>query len=162
LLSVFAFAVPGMVALQVAGRGFFAREDMWRPMLLGTAVAAAAIPLYAAMGRAFAAEGLAASGAITMTANAVLLLLLLRRRYGGPPLTPLLGTLARGLLLAALAGAAAGWAEGFGELPLARLLLGGAAFAIVAIPGVYVLGDEAMHEAATRLTSRLRRRHGSA
>jgi putative peptidoglycan lipid II flippase len=160
LLVVFAFAVPGMVALQVAGRGFFAREDMWRPMLLGTVVAAAAIPLYAVMGRIFAAEGLAASGAITMTANAVLLLLLLRRRYGGPPLTPLLGTLARGLLLAALAGAAAGWAEGFGELPLARLLLGGAAFAGVAIPGIYVLGDEAMREAAMRVSSRLRRRRG--
>jgi putative peptidoglycan lipid II flippase len=136
LLVVFAFAVPGMVALQVAGRGFFAREDMWRPMLLGSAVAALAIPLYAVVGRAFGAEGLAASGAITMTANAVLLLLLLRRQHGGPPLAPLLGTLARGLLLAALAGAAAWWAEGSGEAPLARLLLGGAAFAAVAIPGI--------------------------
>jgi len=158
LLRVFGFAVPGMVALQIAGRGFFAREDMWRPMLLGTAVALAAIPLYVWLGRAHGAEGLAAAGALTMTANASLLLGLLRRVHGGPALAPLAGTLARAGLLACLAGAAAHFAAGTAEAALPRLLLGGAAFATVASPGIYVLGDEAMREAVSRVLARLRRR----
>ena len=49
--------------VSVAVRGFYAREEMWRPMLLGTAIAIAAVPLYLALGRAQGAVGLALAGA---------------------------------------------------------------------------------------------------
>ena len=60
LLQVLAFAVPAWVVQQIAVRGFYSRRDMWRPMLLGTAVALAAIPLYLELGRRYGAAGLAA------------------------------------------------------------------------------------------------------
>lgn len=158
LLALFAFGVPGMVTLQVAGRAFFAREDMWRPMILGTLVAAAAIPLYWVAGERFGAQGLAASGAVTMSANAGCLLVMLRRVHGGPPLAPLAETFVRALLLGAVAALAAHFGSRLAEADLPRFLAGGAAFAIVAFPGIWLIGDDAMRETTTRLLRRLLRR----
>jgi putative peptidoglycan lipid II flippase len=160
LLRVFAFAVPGWVTLQVAGRGFYAREDMWRPMLLGTVVALAAVPLYLTLGRSFGAEGIAAAGGLAMSANAVLLLLLLRGVHGGPRLAPLLATLLRAAPVAGLAGAVGSLAARAGGAPLAGVLVGACAFGIVALPGVWLLGDEATREVVRRSLARLRRRRG--
>jgi putative peptidoglycan lipid II flippase len=160
LLAVFAFGVPGWVVQQVAGRAFFAREDMWRPMLLGTAVALAAIPVYLALGDRFGSRGIAAAGALAMTGNAVLLLAVLRAVHGGPRLAPLLATLSRGAAAAVLAAAAARLAAGLVPGPLAQLAAGGAAFAAVGIPAIALLGDRAMREAQRRVWARLRRRRG--
>ena len=156
LLAVFAFAVPAWVGLQVTGRAFYARQDMWRPMLLGTAVALIAVPIYLALARRLGAEGIAAAGVLAMSGNALLLLGMLRRVHGGPALGPLLGTLARALVLAGLCGTAAVVTAGAWASPLGRLAAGATAFAIVAIPGIWLLGDEAMREALTRLARRLR------
>ena len=46
LLQIMALAVPAWVAQQVAVRAFYAREDTWRPMILSSGIALAAIPLY--------------------------------------------------------------------------------------------------------------------
>jgi putative peptidoglycan lipid II flippase len=155
ILRVFGFGVPAFVTLQVAARGFYAREDMWRPMLLGSGVAIAAAPLYLALGRRFGAEGVAAAGAIAMSVNAVLLLLLLRRLHGGPPLLPLLSTLLRASLLALPAALAAAWASRLLEPVALRVVLGAAAFATLAIPGVWLAGDEGMREALRELVAKL-------
>lgn len=158
LLRVLAFAVPAWVVQQVAVRGFYARSDMWPPALLGTAVALAAVPLYLRLGEIQGARGLAWAGVLGMSAYTLLTLLLLRVRHGGPRLGPLLGTGARAVLVALPAGAATLWAAGRVEPPAARLVLGAAAFAILALPGTWLLGDEAMREAVGRLWRRLRRR----
>jgi putative peptidoglycan lipid II flippase len=157
LLQVLALAVPAWVVQQIAVRGFYSRRDTWRPMLLGSAVALAAIPLYLVLGPRYGAPGLAAAGVIGMSANAVVTLPLLRRVHGGPRLGELRATFARALLLAVLAAVAAHWAamQAFGAL--AQLSLGLAAFAAVALPGVFVLGDAAMREAVRRGLVRLRR-----
>jgi putative peptidoglycan lipid II flippase len=160
LLVVFAFAVPAWVTQQVAGRAFFAREDMWRPMLLGTAVAVLAIPLYQALGARFGGEGLAGAGVLAMSANAALLLVMLRLVHGGPPLLPLIATLARTLAVGAAAAALAAWAAGLAGPAPAAFALGAAAFGIVAIPGIWWLGDEEVREVLTRALSRLGRRRG--
>jgi putative peptidoglycan lipid II flippase len=157
LLVVFAFAVPAWVTQQVAGRAFYARQDMWRPMILGSVVALAAIPLYQTFGARFGAEGLAAAGAVAMSANAGLLLAMLRVVHGGPRLAPLAATFLRALLLGAVAALAAAWAAGLGERPLVRLATGGSVFAIVVIPGIWLLGDDAMREIVRRVLRRLRR-----
>ena len=158
LLRVLAFAVPAWVLQQVAVRGFYARSDTWRPMLLGTLVAVGSIPLYLALGRRFGGPGLAAAGAIGMSLNALATLLLLRRQHGGPALGPLLGTGLRAALAGLLGAAGAGLAASLAPSPLGQLLAGATTFAIIAIPGTWLLGDEAMREALQRLLRRLRRR----
>jgi putative peptidoglycan lipid II flippase len=161
LLQVLALAVPAWVVQQIAVRGFYSRRDTWRPMLLGSAVALAAIPLYLVLGPRYGAPGLAAAGVIGMSANAVVTLPLLRRVHGGPRLGELRATFARALLLAVLAAVAAHWAAGWAAMrasgALVQLSLGLAAFAAVALPGVFVLGDAAMREAVRRGLVRLRR-----
>ena len=59
LLRVFCLAVPGWIAQQIGVRAFYARGDTWRPMLLGTAIALLAIPLYLALAPRLGAAGLA-------------------------------------------------------------------------------------------------------
>jgi putative peptidoglycan lipid II flippase len=157
LLRIFAFAVPAWVAQQIAVRGFYARGDTWRPMLLGSALALAAVPLYLALGPRFGGAGLAAAGVLAMTTAAVATLALLRLWHGGPPLGPLAGTLARALAVAAPAALAAGWVAARPGHPAGALLAGGAGFLLVAIPGIWIAGDEATREVLRRLGRRLRR-----
>ncbi|MDH3211817.1 MAG: murein biosynthesis integral membrane protein MurJ [Myxococcales bacterium] len=160
LLAIFAWAVPAWITQQIAVRAFYARGQMWRPMLLGTGVALAAIPLYLVLGRRFGGEGLAAAGVIGMSLNALLTLGLARVLHGGPSLLRLAATGARAAVVGVAAAAAGVWVMpgepgGFGAL--CDLALGGAMFAIVTIPGVWLLGDQAMREALRRPLRRLRR-----
>ena len=89
LLRCFAFAVPAWILQQIAVRAFYAREDMWRPMLLGTAIALAALPGYAWAVRHHGATGLAAAGAVAMSVNALATLGLARLLHGAPDLSAL-------------------------------------------------------------------------
>jgi len=159
LLAVMAFGVPAWVTQQVAVRAFYAREETWRPMALGTVVALAAIPLYLAFAELFGARGLAAAGAIAMTVNACATLAWARARYGGPALAPFFASASRALAVALPAAGAAwlvqGAAEGFGGA--ARdLALGGATFAAVLLPLARLAGDPPMREAVGALLRRLR------
>jgi putative peptidoglycan lipid II flippase len=154
LLCVFAFALPAWITQQIAVRAFYARAEMWRPMLLGTAVALAAIPLYLALGDRFGATGLAAAGAVAMTVNAAATLAYARLRHGGPPLGGLLSTGLRAAGIAAAAGAAAWYAQSGGSTPFAQLLLGGGGFAAVGLAGVFLLGDAPMREVLARVSRR--------
>jgi peptidoglycan biosynthesis protein MviN/MurJ (putative lipid II flippase) len=153
---VFAFAVPAWVTVQVAGRAFYARQDMWRPMGLGTAVAVAAVALYAGLARGFGAAGIAAAGVIAMSVHAALLLAMLRRVHGGPPLAPLAATCARALLLACLCGLAARSASALGDAAWSRLAAGGVAFAVAAAAGSFWLADPALRDTLARGLARLR------
>ncbi len=158
LLRIFGFAVPAWVGLQVAGRGFYAREDMWRPMLLGTAVAAMAVPIYWTLGARFGAPGVAAAAPLAMGVNAVLMLALLRRVHGGPALVPLAETFWRTLWIGVLAAAAASFVPAPGPGALGRLLISGTSFVIFAIPLTWLLGDRAIRELLSGLLRRFRRR----
>ena len=153
LLQIFAFAVPAWIAQQIAVRGFYARGDTWRPMWLGTAVAAAAALLYLAMGRRYGAPGLAAAGAIGMTLNAIATLVFLRQRYGGPPLGPLAQSVARASAIAAIAGLAAAALPPLGSGTVGAaidLAVGGGVFAVVALAGVQLVGDASHARRAAR------------
>jgi hypothetical protein len=129
-------------------------------MLIGTAVALAAIPLYIALGARYGGAGIAAAGAIGMTLNAVVTLLVARRLHGAPALGALWWTGIRAAVIAAFAGLAAHealarFAPGSG--PIADLALGGAVFAAFAALGIAVAGDESMRDAVGRIARRLRR-----
>jgi len=148
LLRIFALAVPAWTVQQIAVRPFFARGDTWRPMLIGSAVALVAIPLYLQLGRDHGAPGIAAAGVIGMSCNAVLTLAVARFLHGAPAL----GALAvSGLRAAVIAGLAAGVtqavlaATSFGRF--AELAVAGSAFAATTFVGVLVLGDPFLRDA---------------
>jgi putative peptidoglycan lipid II flippase len=161
VLGVFAFGVPAWIVQQLAVRPFYARGDTWRPMLLGSAVALAAIPLYHALGTGFGARGLAAAGALAISANALATLVLARALHGAPRLLPLLGGVARAALLAALAGLAAQLAQP--GLPgalgaLLDLAAGSAAFAAAAGVALALGADPPTRDAALAALRAVRRR----
>jgi len=160
-LRVFSFAVPAWIVQMIAVRPFYARSDFWRPMLLGTAVALLAIPLYLALGPPFGARGLAGAGALAITANALATLALARRMHGAPRLAPLAATALRALVISLPAAALALYCQpGLGGVigTLVDLAVGGIAFALLAIAGVVVAGDAPMRETLSTFWRSLARR----
>jgi len=164
LLRIFACAVPGWVAQQIAVRAFYARGDTWRPMALATAIALAAAALYWFLGARYGAPGLAWAGVVGMSASALATLLLARRLHGGPPLRPLFATLLRAAASALLAGGAAAVVLAF--LPvmergavsaLTTLAAGGAVYAAVGLAALYWLGDPPLRAVVGRVLRPLRR-----
>jgi len=160
LLQLFAFAVPAWIAQQIAVRGFYARGDTWRPMWIGTAVAAFAVALYLVLGRWYGLVGLAIASVAGMTANAAATLVLGRAWYGGPPLGPLASTIARATAIAAVAGAAAAAIPEFAPGrwgALIDLALGGTVFAVAALVGIQMGGDASQREALHAMARRVSR-----
>ena len=156
LLAIFAWAVPAWVTQQVAVRAFFARGDTWRPLILGTAVALTAIPLYRVLGTHHGAEGLALAGAIGITVNALLTLSLARRLHGAPALSTLATTAVRAGLIAVTAGILAQVAAEGPASALGRVTVGLMAFGAVALPAAWVFGDEPLRNVLRRGWRRLR------
>ena len=160
ILRVFACAVPAWVAQQIAVRAFFARDDTWRPMLIGTVVALAAIPLYLELGPRFDAQGLAAAGVIGMSVSLLLTLGVARWLHGAPRLWVLGESLVRSGAAAA-AGAVAALAVAQHVTPpggaFGRLALEGLAFAAAAALGIAACGDAATRSALRRVGARLAR-----
>jgi putative peptidoglycan lipid II flippase len=161
LLQVFAFAVPGWIAQQIAVRGFYARGDTWRPMWIGTAVAVGAAALYYVLGNWIGIVGLAIASVAGMVANAVATVALLRVWHGGPALGPLTRTIGRAVAISAVAGLAAAAIP-----PLAAgrwgalldLALGGAVFGVAALVGIQLGGDASQREALRTVARRVARR----
>jgi putative peptidoglycan lipid II flippase len=160
LLQVFGLAVPAWIAQQIAVRGFYARGDTWRPMWIGTAVAIGAALLYYVLGSRYGVVGLAIAGVAGMNANALATLGFLRAWYGGPSLLALARTVARAVVIAAIAGLAVIGIpplDGGGRWgALSDLVLGSAGFAIVSLVGIHLAGDDAQRGALQRIARRLR------
>jgi putative peptidoglycan lipid II flippase len=164
LLQLFSLAVPAWIVQQIAVRPFFARKDTWRPMLIGSALALAAIPLYLALGKRHGAGGIAAAGAIAMSANALVTVAVARWLHGAPALGALFTTGVRNAAIAAAAGVAA--RASLAALPaaagpLAKLALGGGVFAVAIALGVAAIGDAATRAAFGRLTQRVAQKRSS-
>ena len=158
LLALFGLAVPAWVIQQIAVRAFYARGDTWRPMLLATALAIAAFPLYRRLGAALGAEGLALAGALAIGANALATLLMGRALHGGPRLLPLLGSGLRGLAVTLAAATAAQLAllwRAVDPRPLSDLCVAGAIYAGVALLGAFALGDAPLRAFLRGLLRRL-------
>lgn len=153
LVAILSVAVPAWIVQQISVRAFYARGDTWRPMALGTILSVAVIPLYLWLSRQRGVEGLAEAGVIAMSVNAAATLVYARYLHKAPSLSALCGTLFRSLAIAVPAGLAAVnalyartklWPEPFVPdkfLSLLDLALGGAAFALIALPGIFLIGD---------------------
>lgn len=158
LLGIMAFAVPAWVVQQVAVRAFYAREDTWRPMILGSLVAVAAIPLYLLLREERGVEGLALAGAIALSVNALATCAWVHLRFGGLDVAALASSAARSLAIAL----PAAWLGGLTRTGLATgwpgaaldLAAGGAIFIAVAAAGVFAIGDASLRNTLRAALSR--------
>ena len=164
ILALLCFAVPAWIAQQIIARAFYARADTWRPMLLGTVVAVASIPLYRALGQVDGVRGLAIASAVGMTISAGATLIWARWLHGAPALGRLLATCARATLVAVPAAAVAHWVAGAPAASTASALtavaIGLILFAALSAAGTVWVGDDAMRELLRRLLRRAGRRGG--
>lgn len=128
----FALGVPLWGIQQILARGFYAREQMWAPVVVGTAATAAAIPIYWLLNRSLGVEGLALASTVAITLYTAALAVVWYRRVGTTTAIPVALTLVRSVPLAAASGAlawsVAQWigARGSGwPTDLAAVVLGG-------------------------------------
>ena len=145
-LAILAPMVALWAAQTIAVRALYAREDTWRPMLLGTAVTALAFPVYAFGTQQFGLPGLAGASVVAFGLHLASTLLMVHRWHGDV----LWGVLARALGRGALAGAAGAmaallvawslpstWMQG----PLGQLLVLGVHGSVGAAILLVLLGD---------------------
>lgn len=162
LLQVLACAVPGWVTQQVAVRGFYARGEMWRAMILSTVIALSVFPLYLWGGEIWGITGLAIASVTAITINASITLFWLRIRCGAPHLIPIASTLLRTLTITTAAGTATYLtlhALNSGDwMPLLSLALGGLIFGTLALIGIWLIGDAPVRQGLNRLAAKLNRR----
>jgi putative peptidoglycan lipid II flippase len=143
----FALGVPMWGLQQILARGFYAREEMWTPVIVGTLATAAAVPIYWALHEAMGVEGLALASSIAITLYTAALAVIWYRRTGWDHARPVAVTSLRNLPLAAAAGLAA-WAGAdwvMGRFPiqgeissLAALAVGGIIVVAVALAPPWV------------------------
>jgi putative peptidoglycan lipid II flippase len=132
----FALGIPMWGAQQILARGFYAREEMWAPVVIGTLSTAAALPIYWVLQRVMDVDGLALASTIAITIYTIALAIVWYRRTGWEHAKPVGRTALRATLAAAL-GALASWT-------LARVILdAGSGFGLdavaVVVGGVVVL-----------------------
>ncbi len=65
-LFFYAFAIPIWGALQVLTRAFYARTQMWTPVIVGSVATLAALPIYWLFQRSFGLEGVATASVVTL------------------------------------------------------------------------------------------------
>ncbi len=65
-LFVYAFGIPIWGALQIITRAFYARRDMWTPVIIGTAVTILAVPTYFLMVNTLGFRGVALASVLSL------------------------------------------------------------------------------------------------
>ena len=65
-LFFYAFAVPVWGGLQILNRAFYAKRDMWTPVVVGTAATIAAVPLYIVLQSTFGIRGVAVASTLAL------------------------------------------------------------------------------------------------
>ncbi len=106
-LVFFALGVPLWGLQQIYARGFYAREEMWTPVIIGTFAFAAAIPIYWGLHEAMGVNGLALASSVSILLYTTALGAVWYHRTGWPFARPVAVTALRNLPVAAIAGVAA-------------------------------------------------------
>ena len=142
-LFMYAFGIPVWGALQIITRAFYAKREMWTPVIVGTAVTILAVPLYFVMHSAFGIEGVAITSVLTLGVyTAVLMGVWYRPADARAGLGPMLKGAGRAIPLAvpaAFASGAVAWAisTGIEGSPLISatlaLVVGGVVYAGVVL-----------------------------
>lgn len=103
----FALGIPMWGIQQILARGFYAREEMWAPVVIGTLATAAAVPIYWGLHEAMGVDGLALASTVAITMYTAALAVVFYRRTGWQHARPVAATTLRNLPIAAAAGLAA-------------------------------------------------------
>lgn len=164
-VALFAVAIPLWGLQGIIARAFYATSDTLTPMVAGTVVTIATLPLYWLLHRRFGTAGLVVGSDLGILAHTVALLVLVRRRLPELDRAALLLGVARGLAVAGLAAAPAflvcrylpvGNLESH-ALDVARIGAGGLVFVTIALA---IAGPLGVPEARL-LIGRLRARFSS-
>ncbi len=167
LTAIFTFAIPGWILQQISIRAFYARGDTWRPMVLGTLLSLAVIPLYMSLAKSMGVNGLALAGAIGMTLNALATLLFARLRHKAPEFKPLLAVFASSFCIAVPSALASltvlylrpqfwdlsGSSHKF--VAVVDLCAAGAAFGSIALPCIFLFGEAGLKNYFHKITFKL-------
>lgn len=103
---LFAIGVPMWGIQQILARGFYAREEMWAPVIIGTAATVAAVPIYWVMNDSMGIDGLALASSLAITLYTIGLAVVWYRRTSTKELWPVVRTFAGNLPVATAAGTA--------------------------------------------------------
>ena len=103
----FAIGVPMWGIQQILARGFYAREEMWAPVVVGTLATMVAIPVYWALDGALGVDGLALASSVAITLYTAALAVTWYRRTGIAAGRPVAATGLRTLPIAAAGSLAA-------------------------------------------------------
>ncbi len=106
-LVFFALGVPMWGMQQILARGFYAREQMWAPVIVGTLATVAAVPIYWALERTMEVDGLALASSLSIFLYTSALAVVWYGRTGWEHARAVAITAARNLPVAAVAGMAA-------------------------------------------------------
>ncbi len=146
----FALGVPMWGLQQILARGFYAREQMWAPVIIGTLATGAAVPIYWGLQHSMGINGLALASSLSITLYTVALAAVWYRRTGWDQARPVAVTSLRNLPLAGVTGLAT-WAAAKGVLglftnpglwpSLAALAAGGAVLVVLALTPPWVRRD---------------------
>ena len=117
-LFFYSLAIPIWGGLQVLTRAFYARREMWTPVIVGTVATIAALPAYWFLQRSFGLEGVAVASVLVLAAYTVALgTVWYRDDVNAGRVGAVVASAARAVPLAVIGGAAA-WmaARWIGEL----------------------------------------------
>ena len=121
-LVFFALGIPLWGVQQILARGFYAREQMWVPVVVGTLATAAAVPIYWGLYEAMGVNGLALASTLSITLYTAALAVVWYGRTGWAHARQVAITILRNLPLAGAAGLAA-W--GIAEWVMGRFAIQG-------------------------------------
>jgi putative peptidoglycan lipid II flippase len=111
LLMIFAFSIPAWGLHQLLARHFYAKRKMWTPVLVGTAFALIAIPVWLGLYRIMGVEGFALASTLVMIGYALGLLVAWGYDSGWQGVRRLAPAFLRSMTAAAVAGGV-GWLLG--------------------------------------------------
>ena len=107
-LVFFALGIPIWGMQQILARGFYAREEMWTPVVIGTLATIAAIPIYWGLQEVMGVNGLALASTVSVGLYTTALAVVWYGRTGWDHAVDVARTTAGNLPIAAIAGLA-GW-----------------------------------------------------
>jgi putative peptidoglycan lipid II flippase len=91
----FTIGIPMWGIQQILARGFYAREEMWGPVVVGTIATVAAIPIYWVLDDTWGVDGLALASSVGITLYTLALAVLWYRRTGSAEARPVARTVLR-------------------------------------------------------------------
>ena len=158
VLVFYGISIPAWGAHQIYARGFYARRQMWTPVIIGTAGTVAAIGVYGWLSR-YDEAGFALASTLVMVLYTVALAVAWHRRAGWVGAPGILSSLVRSSLAAAVAAPiawlAVDWISG-GELPafwgsLGLVAVGATVVLVVYAAMARLLGSPELSELRERI-----------